>query len=344
MQLTKAVISKELVFPAQIRVSSGSAIALGLLEGMMDAEPTTAYLMTFNEGKCAANCGFCPQARDSQSNAELLSRVSWPAFSASIVIGHIRSAVQSGKIKRVCIQSLNYSQVFDDLCAFVVALKKQVSVPVSVSCQPLNSQNMWSLAKSGVDRIGIALDAATEGIFDKVKGGAVGGLYVWDNEFVLLRTAIGIFGEGKVSTHLIVGLGETEKQAAHLLQSCANMGVLPGLFAFTPIKGTALASRSQPQIDAYRRVQLARFLIVNSVGRFEDMSFDSAGRIVDFGVGKDTLMKAVVSGKPFLTSGCPDCNRPFYNEKPSGPIYNYPRELKTQETDAIKDQLKHFID
>ncbi|HDI74230.1 MAG TPA: hypothetical protein ENF57_04430 [Candidatus Korarchaeota archaeon] len=28
----------------------------------------------------------------------------------------------------------------------------------------------------------------------------------------------------------------------------------------------------------------------------------------------------------FLTSGCPSCNRPFYNERPRGPIYNFPSE------------------
>ncbi|HUT17269.1 MAG TPA: radical SAM protein, partial [Acidobacteriota bacterium] len=48
----------------------------------------------------------------------------------------------------------------------------------------------------------------------------------------------------------------------------------------------------------------------------------------------------VETGKPFLTSGCPDCNRPFYNEKPSGPIYNYPRNIRLEEIEAIKRQLR----
>jgi len=70
------------------------------------------------------------------------------------------------------------------------------------------------------------------------------------------------------------------------------------------------------------------------------MAFGADGEIVDFGVDKDTLIHAVESGTPFLTSGCRDCNRPFYNEKPSGPIYNYPRNLNTEEIAAIKQQLK----
>jgi biotin synthase len=334
--LAKSPVSEPLSVPEQMRVSVGTAIVLGLLEGKLDAEPITAYLMTYKEGKCVANCGFCPQAKTSQSKAELLSRVSWPAFSTSSVIGKIANATQAGKIRRVCIQALNYPQVFSDLCGFIAGLKQKVAVPVSVSCQPLNSQNIWSLSKAGADRIGIALDAATEKLFDKIKGVDAGGPYRWQDEFVLLRTAIGIFGEGTVSTHLIVGLGETEKEAANLIQECVDMGVLPALFAFTPVRGTALGGNAKPTMEAYRRIQLARHLIVNAQSRFDDMSFNRSGQISDFGVGKDVLVQAVASGKPFLTSGCPDCNRPFYNEKPSGPIF--------EETAVIKQQLNRYLE
>ncbi|HUJ85112.1 MAG TPA: radical SAM protein [Candidatus Acidoferrales bacterium] len=325
--------------PQQIRVSLGSAITLGLLQGKTDAAPTTAYLMTYKPGKCSANCGFCPQARGSQSKTELLSRVSWPTFSTSIAIESIVNGFRAGKIRRVCIQALNYPQVFTDLTLFVKALKRSTSVPTSVSCQPLTSENMWSLARAGADRIGIAIDAANEQLFDKIKGKAAGGPYKWHEEFVMLRTAIGVFGEGNVSTHLIVGLGETELDLAQTVQKCVDLGVNPGLFAFTPVFGTTLAHNPQPKLEIYRRVQLARHLIVNSLARFEDMSFNTAGQIVDFGIGAEELAEVVESGEPFLTSGCADCNRPFYNEKPSGPIYNYPQKLTAQEIAETKRQL-----
>jgi biotin synthase-related radical SAM superfamily protein len=318
----------------------GSAIILRLLEGKLDAEPTTAYLMTYYSGKCTANCGFCPQARTSESKAELLSRVAWPVFSTRTVLGALREAVREKRIRRVCFQVLTYPEAISDICALVLAVRRCVSVPVSVSCQPLNSENMLRLANAGVDRIGIALDAATERLFDKVKGVSAGGSYKWHDEFRLLRLAIGIFGEGNVSTHLIVGLGETEREAVIAIQVSVDMGVLPALFAFTPVKGTALALNSQPAVDVYRRVQVARHLIVTGFARVEDMCFDSAGRVVDFGVQKAVILRLVDSGIPFLTSGCPDCNRPFYNEKPSGTLYNYPRAIRPAELKAIKGELK----
>jgi biotin synthase-related radical SAM superfamily protein len=43
------------------------------------------------------------------------------------------------------------------------------------------------------------------------------------------------------------------------------------------------------------------------------------------------LKEILSSGAAFQTSGCKDCNRPYYNERPSGPLYNYPRPLSQEE-------------
>ncbi len=93
----------------------------------------------------------------------------------------------------------------------------------------------------------------------KLRVKTAGGSYGWENQFSLLNEAVAVFGKGNVSTHLIVGLGETEKEVAQIIQKCVDMSVLPALFAFTPIRGTRLENNSPPPVDSYRRVQLARF-------------------------------------------------------------------------------------
>ena len=308
--------------PERIRVSTGSAIVLGLLRGKLDAKPTTVYLLTCRKEKCSANCGFCPQARDSTGRADMLSRVTWPTFRTRQVVGGIDRAVRSGEIKRVCIQTLNYPQVFDEVLLLVGEIRSRVAVPVSVSCQPLNPDKMRGLADAGVNRISIALDATTEKIFDRVKGIHRSGPYRWERQRKALRDAVRVFGEGSVSTHLILGLGETEKELCKTIQWCVDSGVYSGLFAFTPIPGTALEANPQPSLSSYRRVQLAHYLLTHRKTRFENMAFDNKSCLTDFGVPKERLLEAVDTGEPFLTSGCPGCNRPYYNERPGGPLYN----------------------
>ena len=325
--------------PKLIRVSSGSAIVLELLRGKSDVMPTTAYLLTYRKGKCIANCRFCPQARESSGRADMLSRVSWPLFSTRDVLVGIEKAVKNGAIKRVCLQALSYPKVFAHLSALVNTIYSRTKAPISVSCQPPNRESIRLLSEAGAERIGIALDAATKELFDKVKGRSAGGPYQWEKEFELLNQAISIFGKGRVSTHLIVGLGETEKETVEIIQRCVDMDVLPALFAFTPILGTALENNPSPMVSQYRRVQLARHLIVNGLATSKDMCFNEEGNVIDFGVEKETIIGVVQTGEPFLTSGCPNCNRPYYNERPGGPTYNYPRRLTEEETLGVKKQL-----
>jgi len=255
--------------PERIRVSTGSAIVLGLLRGRLDAKPTTIYLLTYRNEKCSANCGFCPQAKTSKGRADMLSRVTWPPFPTKRVLSRIERITKTDAVKRVCIQALNYSTVFDDILGLVGEIKSRVEVPISVSCQPLNREKMKMLAEAGVDRISIALDAATEEIFDKIKGRLVGGPYVWERQREALREAVKIFGEGSVTTHLIVGLGETEEEMVQMIQWCVDSGVYPGLFAFTPIPGTLLENSPQPSLSHYRRVQIAHYLITHGKTRCE---------------------------------------------------------------------------
>src|SRR3972149_9529317 len=283
--LTNGTNNNDSRFCPKIRVSVGSAIVLGLIEGKLDAEPTTTYLMTYAAGKCSANCAFCPQARTSLSKAELLSRVSWPAFPTRSVVKRIGVAASQGRIRRVCIQALSYPSVFSDLVALVKMVKLHAVVPVSVSCQPTKNEDIRLLQAAGVDRIGIAIDAASPKLFAEVKRSGTNRSCNWEGQFAKLREAVEVFGKGNVSPHLIIGLGETDKEATSLIQECVDMTVLPALFAFAPVRGTALETRAQPDVTVYRRVQVARYLIVNRIARFSDMAFRVDGRIDSFGGG-----------------------------------------------------------
>jgi biotin synthase len=318
-----------------VRVAFGTGIVLGLWRGQLAVPPTTAHLLTYYEGRCNANCQFCPQARGSTADLKMLSRVVWPRCDFERVLSAFEE--KNDEFVRICVQTVNYKGVIDDVCELVAQIKNRCDTPISVSCQPLEIEDIEKLREVGAERVSIALDAATPELFDRLKGESVGSRYTLEGHIKALDDARAIFDD-KISTHLIVGLGESEQDMVQTIQFLHDRDITIGLFTFTPIAGTPLADRPQPDVSSYRRIQLARFLITTDLSRDEQMRFES-GRIVDFGVRQDVLRKTIESCEPFRTSGCPGCNRPFYNESPRGPIYNYPKKLTQKEKTEIKTQL-----
>ncbi len=327
--------------PKKVRVSLGSAVVLDLASCKLEAKPTTAYLLTYTESRCQANCAFCPQARESSGRADMLSRVTWPVFPTVDVTFRIGEAFEKGIIGRVCVQALNYPRVAEDILGLVKWIRKYSNVPVSVSCQPLTGEDVIRFAQAGVSRISIALDASTRDLFEKVKGTANRGPYLWEEHMKALREAVRVFGRNSITTHLIVGLGETEEELARMVQWCTDNGIYPSLFAFTPIAGTKMEDHPKPPIGSYRRVQIAQRLITRSIATYKDMRFEE-GRLVDTGISEGELDMIVGTGDPFRTSGCSGCNRPYYNERPGGTIYNFPLKPSKSEIERIKEQLSDY--
>lgn len=323
--------------PERVRVSVGTASVLGLVRYRLSVPPTTAYLMTFTEGSCIANCSFCAQARGHHANRDQLSRVEWPDYPLDKVLEGFREPAMD-VLERICVQVIYYPGFIDDTVYLVRILKEETGLPVSVDTCPVEKASLIRLKEAGAEMISIPLDGATPRIFDAIKGRGVEGPYRWERHMKALKDAVDVFGEGNVGSNLIVGLGETEWEAVKFIQRLHDMNVKAVLFAFTPIKGTRLEDLPQPPTGSYRRIQAARHLIVNGLIHLDDISFDEGGRIT--GYGSVDLEKALGDGDAFMTTGCPGCNRPFYNERPSGPFYNYPRPLTREETEAILRVLK----
>ncbi|MFQ5979770.1 MAG: radical SAM protein [Candidatus Heimdallarchaeota archaeon] len=328
----------------KIRVSLGTAIVLGLHKGQLLVPPTTGYFLLSSSQGCLGTCGFCPQAQISDCSPDQLSRVVWPSFPLLNTVEAVSKAWQKKQLRRICIQTTNYEHCSQDLLEVIRAIRNVAAIPLSLSCFPLSREEFKALKTAGAQRIGIALDAATPQLFSEAKGAKAGGPYRWESHLAALSAAQEIFGKNQVTTHLIIGLGETEKQACEFLQYVVDRGIRVGLFAFTPISGTRFEAKESPQLDSYRRIQVARNLIHDNLARAETFVFDHAEQISSFGMTWRKAKKLVTSGKPFQTTGCPNCNRPFYNESVRGPWYNFPRKLTADETnDILEDLLKQDL-
>jgi biotin synthase len=181
----------------------------------------------------------------------------------------------------------------------------------------------------GVDRVGLGLDAACERVFRATKGAH------WASMLTLIEQASQRYPR-RIAVHLVVGLGETEREVVERMLWVHGLGAGVSLFAFTPVRGTKLAKASPPALAAYRRLQAARWLIVAREAGLDCFKFDERGGLQAFDLpgGESGAMDfALLDGEAFCTSGCPGCNRPFYNERPGGPMYNYARPLQPAEVE-----------
>lgn len=311
-----------------IKVSSGTLAVLGLLDAHMDAPPNTAYLMA--GGRCRRDCAFCAQAANSKASTRALSRVSWPSWDDEQVLAEVEQAYATGRIERCCLQVTVSSGYLECVKEIAALIGQQVPLCASVTA---DADQVGELLVSGLEKVGLSLDAASEDAHRRVKRGSLA------EALDIIEDAARRFPD-RIATHLIVGLGETEEEMLRMIGRLGSLGVTIALFAFTPIAGTALERRRPPSLDRYRRIQVAHQLIVHDLADVEDFAFSPQGRITAFGLPENELRASLGDGEAFETSGCPGCNRPYYNEPPSGPLYNYPRPLTPEETQrAIEEAL-----
>lgn len=293
-----------------MRVSYGSALELGLSKGRTDTRTTTLYLFVSRTG-CRGSCAFCPQPYGGSGR---ISRIEWPRFSLEEVA---RTATGASNLKRICIQCSDEPGIAS-LAKGIVNRLAPAGLPFSVSAPPIAVEEMEMLKDAGVEILTIPVDCADKKRYRSVKGRSL------EEIMDSLMGAVRVFGRGKVGTHIIVGLGESEREAVEMIDTVTKMGVTPSLFAFTPIKGTRMENAASPPIGAYRRVQIARYLIVEAGMEASELKFGPDGRITGFGCSAEELERIFNLGHPFMVCGCPGCNRPYFNEKASGPFYNYP--------------------
>jgi lipoyl synthase len=328
----------------KIRVSIGSASVLGFYNSTrFKVPPTTCYIMTFNSNQCSANCAFCPQGRESKGSDELLSRVNWPVFKLKEFLTKFSYLSPSKRFKRLCLQTLNYPNNVQDVIEIISEVREKSDIPISIAIPPITRKNLKEIKNLGVERIGIALDASTPEIFENIKGKGVNGPYAWDTHFKALKDALDVFSDGFVTTHLIIGLGESAKDILSLIYNLKNLRIRVGLFAFTPVKGTKLELHCSPDLLYFRKIQLGRYLILEENKNLNDFIFNSKNEVVKININKRDLERLITQTDAFLTSGCPGCNRPYYTSRPTGPIYNYPRKLYEKEKKEIYNALLEYI-
>ena len=338
--------------PEYVRMSLAAAMTLGMVPGLFYRQARLGcinLLLTYDQG-CRANCAFCGLAREKHGayRDKKFIRVSWKTWLLAEVLDRLVSAPDH--VERVCVSMVTHPRSREDVLAICRAVRERTGLPVSLLISPtiLNRDDLLRMKDAGADRIGVAVDAATPEIFDRLRGRGVNGPHQWDRYWSVYAETLEVFGRDMAGVHLIVGLGETEREMVAAMGRSREMGGGTHLFSFFPERGSAMENHPQPPMGQYRRIQAARYLIDRDRIRADDLGYDDHGRIVDFGLDEARLREYLADGEAFETSGCPGasgrtaCNRPFGNERPGPDIRNFPFRLEPEDLDKVWREMAEY--
>lgn len=347
-----AVVSaaNEQISPEYVRISMAAAITLGLKQGRMFRDAACRcvnLLLNYPEG-CYANCTYCGLARERPGVPadNTFIRVSWPLYPTDLVVERI--AAREGAIGRVCISQVQDKRACPDLLEVARRIRACSDVPISalVSATLLDEEKLRAIRDVGVDIIGVGLDAAGEEVFYYTRGRGARGPHDWDYHWEIVSIARRLFGPFKVNCHIIVGLGETDRDLVELFYRLKTMQVAGYLFSFNPEPGTVMGHVPRAPLHRWRRIQLVKYLIEECDLPREALEFDAEGRLVGLRAPTDLVRAVLEDGRAFMTDGCPDrhgelaCNRPFGSYRPGEEFRDYPFRPTSEDRMRIREQLR----
>lgn len=322
------------ISPEFIRISTAAAITLGLVPGRMYREATCDcinLLLNYPEG-CYANCTYCGLARERPGVAaeNTFIRVGWPVFPTDLIAERIAEC--QDRVGRVCIAMVQDKRAYQDTLEVTRRVLRRSDVLISglVMATVLDEERLAAFKAAGIDIIGVGLDAASEALFYRTRGRGARGPHSWTQHWEIVRIARWLFGPWKVNCHVIVGLGETDRDLVNLFYATRAEQIEAYLFSFNPEPGTAMADQPRAPLWRLRRIQLVKHLIEEAGLPRQAIEFNGDGGIALLQAPRGVVEGLIESGKPFLTDGCPDrsgklaCNRPYGSYRPGEPFRDYP--------------------
>jgi len=341
------------ISPDYVRLSMAAAIELGLKPGRFLRGCRCGcinLLQNYPEG-CYANCTYCGLARERPGTPEdnTFIRVAWPLFPTDLVAEKIAEKEAADGVGRVCIAQVQDPRAYDDLIEMTERVHRAApDVPLSalVSATTLDEHRLAHIREAGADIIGVGLDAASPELFEKTRGREARGPHHWDHHWKIIRAARDLYGPMKVNCHVIVGLGETDRELVELLYQLKSEAIAAYLFSFNPEPGTMMHDEQRAPIHRLRRVQLVKHLIEHDDLPAESIAFDEDGFIAELEGHGDAVAAAVDSGVPFMTDGCPDrdgavaCNRPYGSYRPGEAFRDYPFAPEPADVEVIREEMR----
>jgi radical SAM protein (TIGR04043 family) len=138
------------------------------------------------------------------------------------------------------------------------AVKEASGLPVEVQFEPpLDLDVINEVGDMGIDSVGIHVETFDPQVLARVAPAkAASGI---ESYFAAWERAVKVFGEGQVSTYVILGMGEDPEITIQGARRAIDMGVYPFVVPLKPVAGSLMADWPSPSREyvepIYRRIQ-----------------------------------------------------------------------------------------
>jgi len=212
---------------------NGEILAEGSLEPVGAHCPQQAYI-TVSE-LCAFHCAFCPVPR---LNGQIKCREQIISMIDQVYLsGDLRAISLTGGVTETPEKELNRME------GLVKDLVREYDVPIGVSVYPIagSSEELYA---AGAHEIKCNVETMDPVIFSRFCPDL-------DLDHILteLKHAVPLYGKNRVSSNMIIGLGESDETVISGVEKLASIGVLPILRAISINPGYPLEGASRPSAE-----------------------------------------------------------------------------------------------
>jgi radical SAM protein (TIGR04043 family) len=144
-------------------------------------------------------------------------------------------------------------------------LERVPGLPIQVQCEP--PEDLAALAElkaAGAHSIGVHIESLDQAVRDRWMPGKAAvpvGAY-----WATWREAVRLFGRNRVSTYLLVGLGERPEELIAGAEQLVAEGIYPFVVPFRPLAGTLAANEQAPDADLLLTVTTAVAGVLSRAG------------------------------------------------------------------------------